>query len=224
MTSSATRRRFCGRRSTATTPERPFDPWAVTVLRHKLITGMRRARRAEARDRRAPSPSGGASAPGGEDLAGWFREAGAALEGAVFFPDRAGGYDFYALCWLDARLRAAEALRGSATNVPNWSAADAVFPWPAWVGPRRFAPAWPRLADLWADLARPDHDPAGGRRLDAVRTALNRLTPGTSFQDNTWHQWVSRAAALVRERMEVGAWEQSFRHLFDYPPGPARTN
>lgn len=200
---------------------RLFAPWAVTVLRRKLITEQRRARRAAARDRLAPA--GDAAVGGGEDVAAWFREAGAALAAAVFFPDRAGGHDFYALCWLDARLRAAEALRGPDTNVPNLSGAAAVFPWPVWVGPRRFTPAWPRLADLWGDLAGPDRYPAGGRRLDAVRAALGRLTPGTSFEDNTWHQWVSRAAALVRGRMEAEAWEKSFRHLFDYSPGPGTT-
>jgi hypothetical protein len=78
-------------------------------------------------------------------VAGWFRDAGAELARAVFFPDRAGDLDFYAICWLDVRLRAAEVLRGPAATVPDLTGADAVFSWPTWVGPRRFAPEWPRL-------------------------------------------------------------------------------
>jgi hypothetical protein len=45
-----------------------------------------------------------------------------------------------------------------------------------------------------------------------------------SFEDNTWHKWISRATAMVRERLGAGVWERVFRHLFDYAPGPGRSN
>ena len=195
-------------------PGRPVAPWAVGVLRNRMHDIFREPIP-------EPIPTGHAAGDraSAHDAVEAVREEflvlRAALDGANFFPGPAN-VDYYAVFVFDLRMRLAERLAAADAVEPAPLAVAANWlPWPAWVGPRRFRPGWPRLAEVWAEAVRIGRIPRGrGSRVAFIGECVRAAPSPLVWANATWNQWVCRAREDLRPRVAPAVWEGSLQHLF----------
>lgn len=188
-------------------PARPLRPWAHTILVRRLSDSIRRSRSRTSPPAEWPHRDAPADPPARLDL---LRELPTVVWAAHRFPDEPDGVDYHAVFVLEVRLRLAE----RCADLPDpLISAEELLPWPAWVGPRRFRPGWPRLGDIWAAMRPRERIPPAGR-VALVAECVRAVGSDLCLAPATWNQWIKRAKDRVRESVGEDTWEVLFGQLF----------
>jgi hypothetical protein len=189
----------------------PLVPWARRVLWRRQIDLYHRKRRTESLITDPDDPHRERS---GDEWRVAFQTITDTLAAVDLYPTPSGP-DLFAAVVFDFRLRVAKRTRGCDEADPTPLATVAGYlPWPKWLGPRRFTPELPRVADIWLEAERHIRLPIRTAPVAFLGECIATLAPEVPWNPATWRKWVERGEEGVRKQIPSEIWLRYFQPLF----------